>query len=90
MKTVITTVMFFIGALIGYLIHPDPKPEPAIKGYVTSYQATITNNMTKIGNIMLPSSMFTELNLNQVLNSINQDTNIVKGSVVILNAIPVY
>lgn len=90
MKIAMTTVFFFVGALIGYFIHPEPKLEPKPKGFVVSYQAGITNNMTKIGNLIMQGPLFTEAALNQAIGHIQSDTNVNKGSITILNAVPIY
>jgi hypothetical protein len=93
MKSFIGSTFFFIGVLVGYFIHPSPTPAPLApnpRGYLISYQAGITNNMTKIANIIAVGHPFNEQGLNAAINQITTDTNIVKGSVVILNAIPVY
>lgn len=71
---------------------PDQKlpQHPPPRGFVISYQAGITNNMTRIGNVVIPGPVFTEVLLNQSLQHIQSDTNVTKGSVTILNAFPIY
>lgn len=90
LRGVLSASLMMIGFGIGYTVSQDPKPEPKPRGFVVAFQAGITNNMTKVGNIIMAGPSFTELALNQALAGIQSDTNITKESVVILNAIPVY
>lgn len=90
MNSIIKTMLFLVGALIGYFINPDPKPSPSPRGFMISYQAGITNNMTKVGNVLVGGHPFTDHTINGSINLIMLDTNVIRGSVVILNAVPVY
>lgn len=91
-KSIVWAALFISGLVIGHLIPQDTKPklQSSPRGQLFTYQAGLTNGVTKIGNIWIEGDNVSSNTLGAVLYMIRSQTNVYPESIVIVNAVPVY
>lgn len=81
---------FFIGAITVCFIRPNHSPPAPPKGQLVSYQASLFGGHSKIGNVIVAGPTLNQQSINDSIIMISWDTNVVKGSIVIMSAVPIY
>lgn len=89
-QTLILGFVFAIGAVFGHFASSDDSKSQLPKGQLVSYQASIIGGHSKIGNAFVAGATVNQKTINDTIGIVLRDTNVVNGSIVILNSIPIY